>query len=165
MDDLARQAAPAIEKLLQASAPQLLEHLGIRDRAIALDPSVAGSFAPSVVYDGPQMGLMEDIRELGRRIFARWNVEAHTLVCGGGDAEREDRHSLLRAAGADPVMAGATLAALLVSQLGLSPAIAAVIAALVIRRFFRPAVEEFCTEWKRHLQDDASPDPASPSAS
>lgn len=155
MDDLTRLARPAVEQLLQASESQLLEQLGIRSRAIERDPAVAGSFAPAVVYDGAQMGLKDEVLQLGKRIFRRWNAEAYSLVCGGGDAEADDRRSLLREAGADPALAAAALAGVLVANAGLAPALAAVVAAIAIRRFFRPVYEEFCQSWAQSVERPA----------
>jgi hypothetical protein len=149
--DLAKQAEPAIEKLLKADENQLYEQLGIRAKAIAEDPTKGSSFEPQVTYVQAQMGLKEDVQEFGQRLFRRWNVEAHKLICGPDPEDQKDREDLVNAFGISDVAVAATLSALLVTHLGLAPAIAAVVAALAIKRFFRPAYEEFCQVWKKNL--------------
>ena len=63
----------AVGRLLQSTEGQLYEQLGIRAKALAADPSIAGNFEPNVAYDGIAMGPLDDVRELGQRLFRRWN--------------------------------------------------------------------------------------------
>ena len=153
MNALTRQAEPAVTKLLDAEDDQLYEQLGIRARALAIDPGTAGSFDPSVTYDEARMGLKDDVKEFGKRLFRRWNKEAHNLVCGSKEGDQKDREDLLKAFGVSESVVAATVAALLVSSLGVAPAIAAVVAALAVRKFFRPGYEEFCAVWGEHLAE------------
>lgn len=152
MNELTRQAEPAVAKLLNAEDDQLYEQLGIRSRGMAIDPATAGSFDSSVTYDAAHMGLKDDLKEFGKRLFQRWNKEAHQLACGG-DADSKDREDLLKAFGVSESMVAATMAAMMVSSLGVAPAIAAVIAALAVRRFFKPGYEEFCAVWAKHIKE------------
>lgn len=151
MDELTRQAEPAVASLLESDEDQLFEQLGIRAQAIRANPAVSASFQPAVVYEATTMGVMEDVRDLGRRIFRRWNREAHKLVCGGEDMDKEDREKLAAAFGLGDAAVAGVIASLMVSSFGVAPAIATVIAALVIKRFFRPAYDEFCDFWKEKL--------------
>lgn len=152
MSDLMKQAEPAVKKLLKSDEEQLYEKLGIRAKAIAQDPAKSSSFEPQVTYDSAQMGLKEDVMEFGQRLFNRWNVESYKLICGSDTEDLKDRKDLMKAFNSnDEVMIAASLSALLVTNLGLAPAIAAVVAVLVIKRFFRPAYEEFCLLWNKNL--------------
>jgi len=149
--NLEEQALPAAEKLLRADESQLYEQLGMRIRAMAEDLSIASSFEPTLRADESLMGAKEELREAGRLIFDRWQVEAHKLVCGGRAQDTADRSKLLDAIGVGEVAAAAALSALLVAHLGLAAPLAPVVAALVIKRFFRPAHEELCRVWAKNL--------------
>lgn len=152
MSELSKQAEPAVKKLLKSDEEQLYETLGIVAKAIENDPSKSGSFEPRVTYDFAHMGLKEDVMEMGQKLFNRWIVEAYKLACGSDRQGRKDREALMEAFGFnDEVMIAAALAALFVTNLGLAPALAAVMAVLVLKRFFRPAHEEFCIVWKKNL--------------
>jgi hypothetical protein len=151
MSDLVKQAEPAVNKLLKADENQLYEQLGIRAKAIAEDPTRGSTFEPQVIFDEAQMGLKEDVREFGQRLFRRWNIEAYKLICGSDNEDKKDRAEVVNAFGLGEVAVAAALSALLVTHLGLAPAVAAVIAALAIKRFFRPGHEEFCIVWQKNL--------------
>ncbi len=151
MVDLAKQAEPAVEQLLKADEQQLYEQLGIRARAVAEDPAIGSSFRPEVTYDQAQMGLKEDVQEFGRRLFRRWQTEAFKLVCGKDPGDEQERTKLMEAFGLGEVAIASTLAALLVTYLGILPALAGVIAAVLIKRFSRPGYEEFCNVWDKSL--------------
>lgn len=141
------QAAAAVTVLLKADEDQLFAELGIRARALAADPAVAGSFDPDVTFEEAQMGALDDVAAFGRRLFKRWQRELRALVCGDDPDDRADRGKLLGALGVGETAVAAYLATLMVSSLGIAPAIAAVVAAIVIKRFFKPALGEFCQAW------------------
>ena len=98
------------------------------------------------------MGLKDDLAKLGKRIFARWNTECFQLICGKNQGDSADRKEILGALGIGDVALASALSALLVSHFAIAPAIAAVIAAIVAKRFFRPAFEEFCSTWSGSLK-------------
>jgi len=150
MNDLARQAQPVMENLLQADEAELFEKAGIRLRAIERDPSLAASFDPPAVYGEAQMGTLDDVRNLGRRIFKRWNREAHNLMCGADPDDAQGRKQLRDALGLGDVAFAAALTSVLIS-VGLAPAIATVVAALAVKRFFAPAADEICKAWTESL--------------
>lgn len=145
------QAEAAIEKLLAASEGDLYETLGIRARALASSPELAGSFDPQVTYSVHEMGALDDVRAFGRRLFARWSKEAHKLVCGTDPEDAGDRKKLEEALGMGNVTFAGLLATLLTAHFGLAPALAAVVAAIVLRVFFRPTLEEICASWHASL--------------
>jgi hypothetical protein len=155
MADLVKQSEAAVGKLMQAEESQLYEQLGMRVEAVAADVAKAGSLEPQVTYERAEMGLKDDVRELGRQLFERWQKEAHKLVCSATAAEAKDRQRVLDAFGVSEVAVGASLSAGLIS-LGLAPALAPVVAALVVKRFFRPTYEEFCAFWAKHLPPGAA---------
>jgi hypothetical protein len=147
-DAAVEQARSAVTDLLEADEDQLYEQLGIRAQALASAPQLAGDFAPPVTYDQVAMGPLDAVRDFGKRLFNRWNREAYNLVCADDDA---DRTELLNAIGVGEAAAAAALAGFIVTNLGIAPAVAAVIAAIVVKRFFRPAYDEFCEVWKEKL--------------
>lgn len=153
MSDLTKQAHSAVEMLLKADEDQLFEQIGIRAKAIAEDPLKGSSFEPQVTYNQAQMGAKEDVLEFGKRLFFRWNQEAYRLICGSEPADEQDRKDLIDAFGVSDVAVAAALSTLLVTHLGLAPAIAAVVASLIIKRFFRPVHENFCQLWKKNLSN------------
>ena len=58
-----------LAKWIKSEEGQLYEQVGIRLQAMAKDPSIAGNFTPNVSYDGSIMGPLDDVRELGQKIF------------------------------------------------------------------------------------------------
>ncbi len=149
---LASQAQPAVANLLNQDTDQLYAELGKRLHAMRTEPALAGSFAPSLP---PQtlMGLApsDALRTFGKTFFDRLNVQAYDLVCGTNADATQQRENIFTAFTSGTAGVGGVLAALLVSQLGLAPAIAGVVAALVIKLFFKPAYDAMCAAWKEGL--------------
>lgn len=154
MVDLIKQAESVVDKLMVSDEQQLFEQLGIRALAISRDPAKGSSFDPRVTYDQSKMGLMEDVIDFGKRLFSRWNEQAYKLICGSDPKDEKDREELLKAFNVSDGAIAAALSTLLVTHLGLAPAIAVVIAVLVIKRFVRPTYKEFCDTWKKKLEGD-----------
>jgi hypothetical protein len=141
-----------VKLLMLSNEDQLLEQIGIRQSAIELDLSVAGSVQPRISAAAiTKMGLASSLRAIGARIWSRWNRAAFELVCGKGAEDVQTREKLGRALGAGRVAAAGALAAALIA-IGISPALAPVIAAIVMTKFFNPAYEEFCNVWQEKLQ-------------
>lgn len=139
-----------MRNLLQSDEEQLFEELGMRTQAIAQDITKAGSFEPQVVYEGAEQGLKESLGKIGRRLFRRWNREAYELLCGADADDQGQRKELAGAIGISDVAVAAALTSALV-YLGAAPALAAVIAAIIVKRFFAPTYQEFCEIWKESL--------------
>ncbi|GLI47302.1 hypothetical protein [Methanoculleus bourgensis] len=153
MTDLEEAAKPAVINLLQKDEDQLYVELGMRQKAYTQDLSISGSFDPVVMDDIAVLGPMDEIREFGQRLFNRWTLEAHKLLCGAEKEDVEDIQQLQNAFGIDDVAVAAFLATVLVTQLGIAAALAAVVAAIIVKRFFHPTYEEFCRAWTRHLPE------------
>jgi hypothetical protein len=151
MSSLAQKAEPALEALLDYNEDRLFSELGMRLKAVQKDPANSSQFDLAPDKSIEALGLAEDIRAFGRKYFARVNAQVYSLVCGSDADETEERNKLMEAFGVGADAVGPALAALLVAQLGLAPAIAAVVAALAIRLFFKPAHEAMCETWKEKL--------------
>jgi len=147
MTDITKQAEPIVQSLLQSDEEQLFEQLGMRAQAMTQDITIAGSFEPQVVYTEAAMGPKEWLGEIGRRLFARWNKEAYKLLCGDNADDKDQRKELQNALGAGDVAVAAALTSALV-YIGAAPALAAIIAAIIVKKFFAPAYDEFCIVWK-----------------
>jgi hypothetical protein len=137
--------------LLEAGESELLQELGTRAQAATFDPAAAGSYAPATAQLATMMGPLDEVRRFGARLFRRLNREAWKLVCGNDPDDAGDRDKLLAALGVDRTAAAAALTAILIANLGLSVAVAPVLAVLVIKRVFNPAYQEFCGAWKDSL--------------
>jgi hypothetical protein len=142
-----------ISALMEADESELFQELGARAQAANLDPAAAGSYAPPTAQLATMMGPLDEIRKFGARLFRRLSREAWELVCGSDKDGVADRDKLLGALGVDRAVAAATLTAILIANLGLSAAVAPVVAVLVLRRFFNPVYEEFCGAWKENLPE------------
>ena len=147
------ETTQAIEKLIRADDDTLLEQLGLRLRANASGQAEVMELNPSLVHDAHLMGPLDDLRDLGGRIFRRWNRELFKLVCGGSDDDGKDRESVLEALGLGDVALGGVLATILIGSFGVAPAVATVVGALIVRRLGSPAAEEICGFWEEKLGD------------
>ena len=149
MSDLSKEAELAVKKLLQSDEEQLYQELAIRNRNLEEDPSKGNSFDPeNIISDEKHAGLLDDAIEIGQNLFNSWNEQAFQLTCGSEPDNKKDREELLNAFGVSNVAVAAALSALLVTNLGLPAALAAVVAALAVKRFFNPVYEVFCSAWK-----------------
>lgn len=152
MADLASQAKPAVAKLMQSDEDQLYEELGMRLKAYGTDLSVGSSFSPEVRYQAEVMGTMDDLRLFGRKYFRGVNENAYELICGKGLTDQQDRKKLEDAFKIGPSEVAAFMAGLLVTHLAIPAGIAAVVAAIVLKVFFKPALTAMCEVWATKIE-------------
>jgi hypothetical protein len=151
MADLKDQAQAALERLLQSEPDQLFTELGLRQKAIENDPTQAGLFEITATYDAPFAGPLDVLKEFGQRFFDRVNKDLYNLVCGDDTNNANEWKKLLDAFGLGGVAFAGVLTSVLISSFGWAPAIATVVAALVVKLFFNNAQAAMCEVWKKHL--------------
>jgi hypothetical protein len=146
----------AAKQLLTKDEAALLLEIGLREKAIDVDPAAANDPNLQVVYDSTHMGLLDDIKSLGLRIMSRWNKELYGLVCpakspAGNDDAKKLRDKLLGALNLDEA---ALIAAVVpgLMFLGAPAAIAAAVAPLIVKKFIIPTKDELCDAWGEAMQ-------------
>jgi hypothetical protein len=151
------KASEVARRLADSDETQLLEELGLRQQAIEKDPAKANDPDPELPREVRTMGAKEALQAIGRRVLHRWNREAHKLVCGKDAKDAASRDELRRALGMGDAAAAAALTPLLLLIPGLPLALAPVLAALIIRTFAAPALDELCGYWGEQLASEKAP--------
>ena len=120
--------------------------IGMRTMAIEKNPALGDNIEFEPVYSAQTMGMLDDVKALGKRILSRWNKELYSLVCVNEDDDQKDRRAILGALNlGEAAVIGAVATALL--TLGVAAAIAAALAPLIVKRFIWPAKDELCQAW------------------
>lgn len=145
------QLTPILEKLLDADDLTLIEKLGMRSKAVQIGTPDVALYDPVLIHDAGVMGPLDDLRELGRRLLARWSRELFKVMCGDAQVDQKDRESLLKSIGLGDIAVASAITAVLISSFAVAPAVATVIAALVVKRIVGPAGEEACKVWAEKL--------------
>jgi hypothetical protein len=118
--------------------------LGKQAKAIEKEPDLAKDPNLDPPYDGTQMGLVDDVKSLGRRIAVRWSKELYNVVCGrDNDATAQE---ILGSLNINEAAVIAAVAAALLA-IGAPPPIAAAAAPLIVKKFIWPAKDELCDAW------------------
>ncbi len=145
------QAKTAVTGLIEKDEEQLYLELGRRLRLMGQDPALSGKLVVPAGKDLEALGPIDDLKALAKGFFNRFSVEAYNVICGGGKQNDPDHKKMVEAFGLDKQTVAAFLTTLLVTNLGLAPLVAATVAALIVRLFFKPAYEEMCAFWKSKL--------------
>jgi len=126
--------------------------IGMREKRIQNDPTEADNARLAPVYDESVMGPLDDVKAVGRRIAVRWSRSLFEVVCGGGDSGDEDaRKQLLDALNISEAATVGVVTTLLLAFPFMTPAIAAPVAVIIVRKFLGPAVDEVCIFWEEQL--------------
>ena len=151
MNDIEARAIAEAERLASegADAEALYARLGRQDKAIARQPELAQDPTLNPTYDSGHMGLVEDLKTLGRRIAAKWSRKLPDLVCG--QAGGEERNKLLAALNVSQAAAIALVTSMLLPLV--SPAMAAPLAVIIVREFLAPAGTVICEFWGEKLDE------------
>jgi hypothetical protein len=152
-DPLVSKAKSATDELLQSDVSQLYTTLQMRRELIASDPAAAGDFGVDATHAAADMGpdALAALREFGARYFASVSEQVYGLICGS-DADDAGLRNKLLSVFTDKSTFAALLAGIIVTQIGLAPALAAVVAALVVKLFAAPAYSIMCDMWGRALK-------------
>ncbi|WFU19936.1 hypothetical protein [Bradyrhizobium sp. CB3481] len=150
MEALIKQAQAATDELLEKDEDELFERLAVNLRAIAQEPAQSGKFELNASLDVEKLGPLDGLADLGKRYFQNVEAQIHSVVCGAADSQT--RAQLANSFGLGREAVAATIAALLVSQVGFAPAVAAVLGTLTIRIFFDPAHKTMCEKWSERIE-------------
>lgn len=144
----AAAVAPLTAALQGLDVPDLYAALGAEVSAAAKGSGEVARFAVTVDRDQLVRGSMS---ELGERIFKRWSRTLHGFLCEPSGEDADLRSQVLSALASRDVSASALVAGLLVGTFGIAPAIATLIAALVVQLFVKPVTDEICKYWGEQL--------------
>ena len=108
------------------------------------------------------MGFQEHFAALGRRVFDRIQRELHALVCGHSQQDKEEREKVRAAFGIGGDAVTAALVGVMSTELGIAPALAAVVAAIITRRLLAPSYFEACEFWSEQLASSSPGTPGGP---
>lgn len=105
--------------------------------------------------------------ELGKRVFFRCSRAFHEFLCKPTDDDKQLQQSLIEALVGKEVGAVGIIAGGLVTLFAMTPAAAAVVAAIMVQVIVVPSVEVLCEEWDasiaRSLAEKGNADPAAKS--
>jgi len=147
MAELMEEALQAAQAFEDTDEEELYRQLGLRVKAIARNPTVAGQFAPAKADLEPMGITLGDVVATGKNAFAQLSQAGYGLLCGGGPAQGGHFDALISTLGTNRTTITAGLATLLVAQLGFAPAIAGVVAALAIGKAAPASLQGMCTVW------------------
>ncbi len=153
-----------VESLWALDDEQLEAQIGSRAQAIGDD--VAGRGAKGVdpasldsidVNVAARASIDPRFLDAGRRLFERVNPLAYELMCKplGGD-DPETRKILDETINQNYTKAAGMLAPVLVSGFGLAPAVATLLATLIIKKTSNYAATGICKTWEQSLVKPAS---------
>lgn len=155
MADIMESAHAAVLELGKSSDDDLYRLLGIRLKAMERDPQQVAGFAPKI--EAKELGIAPgDLLGFGKTAFAQLAVAGHGVVCGA-DAQGFQLQRLLAAFNTDVNRVTAAVATVLVGQLAMAPAIATIVATLVIGKVAPTSVDALCRVWTKKIAGAAKP--------
>lgn len=150
-DQIEKETIEAAQKLGEThDVEALYVLLGKQQKAIAEAPDLANDPTLDPPYDSTHMGLIDDLRKVGSRIAALWARKLYGVICSTGGDEA-DRKKLLAELNVSEAAAVAVVTSLLLPVL--SPAVAAPVAAIIVKQFLIPAGETICDYWGEKLDE------------
>lgn len=156
VDELARaidsaqaHAEKVEDRLTVMSTADLYAALGQRISSTARENRTIGIDSP---IDIDALKRTNAIQELGQRVFRRWSIALHQFVCSEGGEDDDLRQKVFRALTGKDGGSVALIAGILVAAFGASPAIAAIVATLLVRILVNPAADELCKAWANSLK-------------
>lgn len=142
------------ERLKDRDEASLLTLVGLREKALQLNPALKDQVDIEPKYDSQTMGALDDVRALGLRVLKRWNKELYGLVCSNKGSDKKDRQAILDSLNlGEAAVIGAVAGALM--ALGVPAPVAAALAPLITKKFIWPAKDELCGAWGEGIKAQA----------
>jgi len=152
-----------VESLWELDEDQLAAQIG--DRAQAIEDDVAGLGTRGIdptsldsidVNVAARASIDLRLLEAGQRLFDRVNPLVYELMCQPLGNDPQTQKILDEAIGQNYTKAAGMLAPVLISGLGLAPAIATLLATLIIKKIANYTATEICDTWKQNLPKPTS---------
>jgi hypothetical protein len=144
-----------IQQLLDLDEDQLKIQLGIQAQAMEAE-SRGDSMESIEVEPVPKGGINTQALEMGQQLFDRINTGAYDILCGNPFPDSgETLQQLKKALEENYAKATGLLAPVLVSGLGLAPAIATIIATIIIKKIAQGSSNLICETWQKSLNPAA----------
>lgn len=152
------------DKLVEFDDDQLMLHLGMCVKGISED---IVDQTRSASIDSIDLNYYEITRadeatiKFGQRLFKRLNLTSYELLCKDPFDGGETLKKLSEALEDSTAKAAGLLAPVLVANLGLAPAVAAIIATLIVKTISKAIADEICSTWKSSFEAAADNTPQS----
>ncbi len=162
MPDPMDEARAAVAQLADTDEEDLYRLLALRVRTIERDPSVAGQFAPTTLA-ATELGItVPDLAALGRKLFGNIARAGQSLICGTDSDAGFHLQRILSSVNMDITTVTAGVATLLIGQLAIAPAVAGIVASIVVGKVAPTSVEALCKAWSAKLGPVPVPGTATP---
>jgi hypothetical protein len=150
---IATENDKVVAALQRCSEPDLLAALAQRVQEATSGSVTIARMAP---IDPDRLPRDSATLAIGRRILLRWSRVTHDFLCTSGGEDEDLRKRLMSALTGRDGGATALLAGSLVAAFGASPAVAAIVAALLMKLVVAPAKDELCQSWATSLAASTS---------
>ncbi len=157
------EVAVIVESLWQLDEDQLAAQIGSHAQAIEDDAAGRGTIGiDPASLDSIDVGFATrgaiDLKLLegGQRLFDRVNPLVYDLMCKPLGNDAETQKILDEAIGQNYTKAASMLAPTLISGLGLAPAIATLVATLIVKKIANSTATGICETWQQNLPKPAS---------
>ena len=136
-----------IPQLLELDEESLEEQLGLQ---------VEGTLDSIDINATARAAINPEVLAAGKHFLKQLNSGLYDLMCNPLGSDPETEKVLDEVINQNYTKAAGILAPVLVSGLGLAPAIATLIATLVIKKIAKAGSEEICKSWKASLPTEES---------
>ncbi len=152
MPNFTEQAQEAVQGLQGQDEEELYRLLGTRLAQIEQNPQVAGYFTPPASFAEPMGMSVQDMVALGRRAFGGVGKLGYEVVCGGGNAAAGGHmQQLMTTFGQDPVKVASTVALILGTTIGITPAVAGIVATIIVGKVAPQSLDSLCKVWQTKI--------------
>ncbi|WP_313654950.1 hypothetical protein [Planktothrix agardhii] len=136
-----------IPQLLELDEESLEEQLGLQ---------VEGTLDSIDINATARAAINPEVLAAGKHFLKQLNSGLYDLMCNPLGSDPETEKVLDEVINQNYTKAAGILAPVLVSGLGLAPAIATLIATLVVKKIAKAGSEEICKSWKASLPTEES---------